>query len=441
MIESLGDWQRTHYSKEITPEMDEDVVIVMGWTRALRKIGKITFIQLADREGYIQIKAEEGEVKPEILKKIDLLGREYVIAVRGSIEKNKEAPNGVEIIPMNIKILNTSEAPLPLEIVTKKTPAELPTRLNARFLDLRKPETAAIFDVSDTLKISFMNHFDKLRFVNINPPLIITAASEGGAELFKLKYFDKEAFLAQSPQLYKQIIMASGLDKVSIVTPVFRAEPHETTRHINEAIQMDIEVAFIKDEEDVLKYYDSFMEFAIREVKKRCSESLKILKINLETIKTPIKRVTYDEALDILKKNFKINIKWGQDLTPEAERKLCEVHNPVLITKWPTDVRSFYCMAEPGEERKCRAFDLLYNGIEISSGAQRIHVLGDLVKALKRKKLPVKSFEPYLNAFKYGMPSHGGWSIGLERFTMSILKLSNIKEATLFPRTKERLTP
>ncbi len=441
MIEDLGDWQRTYYSKEITPEMDEDVVIVMGWVRAIRKVVKIIFMQLADREGYIQIKAKEDETQQEILKKIHMLAREYVIAVRGSVENNKEAPNGVEIIPMNIKILNKSDSPLPLEIVIKKTPAELPTRLDARFLDLRKPETAAVFDVSDTLKISFMNYFDRLGFININTPLIISAASEGGAELFKLKYFNKEAYLAQSPQLYKQMVMASGLDKVSIVTPVFRAEPHETTRHINEAIQMDIEVAFIRDEEDVLKFYDDFLDFAIKEVKRRCSRSLKILNLEIENIKTPIKRITYDEALDILKKRFKINIKWGKDLTPEAERKLCEIHNPVIVTKWPTDIRSFYCMPEPEDKRKCRGFDLLYNGIEVSSGAQRIHILNDLVSSLKVKRLPVKSFESYLNAFKYGMPSHGGWSIGLERLTMAISKLRNIKEATLFPRTKERLTP
>ncbi|MFQ6010451.1 MAG: aspartate--tRNA(Asn) ligase, partial [Candidatus Aenigmatarchaeota archaeon] len=360
--------------------------------------------------------------------------------VKGTVKANKEAPHGFEIIPREARILNMAEAPLPMEVVTKKTPAELPTRLDARFIDLRKPEVATIFNIADTLKISFLNYFDSKGFININPPIIIGAASEGGAELFPVKYFDREAYLNQSPQLYKQILMAAGFDKVSIVTPVFRAEPHDTPRHLNEAIQMDIEVAFVRDEEDALKWYDEVIPHMIEQVKKKCGNALKILEFDLPVPKKPLKRITYDEALEILKKKG-IKLKWGEDFTPEAEKRICQEFNPVIITKWPTALRSFYSMPEPGNPKICRAYDVLYNGIEISSGAQRIHIYKDLMEAFKRKGLSTKGFEFYLDSFRFGAPPHGGWSIGLERLTMALLKLSTIREATLFPRTKERLTP
>lgn len=440
MIENLGDWQRTHYSNEIKPEMDNNEVIVMGWVRELRDIGKLKFIKLADREGFIQITAKGGEVKPNLIKKIECLGREYVIAVKGIVKRNKEAPRGIEIIPIDIKILNTSEKPLPLELETKKTPAELKTRLDARVLDLRKPEVAAIFNISDTLKRSFFDYFDDQGFIDVNTPLIVGAAAEGGATLFKIDYFGKDAYLNQSPQLYKQMLLASGFDKVSIVSHVFRAEPHETVRHVNEIIQMDIEEAFVRDEEDVLKHFDGYFIYFIDNLNKLCKDDFEILKKEIPFIETPIKRITYDDALNLLKKN-KISLRWGEDLIPEAEKKLCEIFNPVIITKWPSEVKPFYCMKEPNNPKITRGFDLLFNGIEISSGAQREHRYEELVKNMKEKKLDPKDFKFYLDAFLYGCPPHAGWSIGLERLTMALLNLKNIREATLFPRTKERLFP
>ncbi len=449
MIEDIGDWKRTHYSKQVTPEMDEQQVIVMGWVRAIRKIGQIIFIQLADREGFIQITARPEKIKEVITKervaqpvldKIGQLGREYVIAVRGTVEANKEAPGGREIIPMNIRILNTSDAPLPLEIVTKKTPAELPTRLDARILDLRKPEVAAIFKISEVLKRSFFDYFEDLGFIDVNTPLIVGAAAEGGASLFRIFYFDKEAYLNQSPQLYKQMLLASGFDKVSIVGHVFRAEPHETVRHINEIIQMDVEEAFIENEEDVLKYFDGYFNYFIEELKKRCKSQFEILDKEIPAVKTPIDRITYDEALELLKEND-IKMRWGEDFTPEAEKKICEFHNPVIITRWPSVIKPFYCMKDSDNPKYCRGFDLLFNGTEISSGAQREHRYDELVKNMKEKRLNPKDFKFYLEAFRFGMPPHCGWSIGLERLTMTLLNLKNIREAVLFPRTKERLFP
>ncbi len=434
------EWQRTHYSKEVNPEMDNQEVIVMGWVRELRDMGKLKFIKLADREGFIQITVKKGDVKPELIEKVETLGREDVIAVKGTVKKNKEAPGEREIIPIDIKILNVAEKPLPLEMETKKTPALLDTRLDQRPLDLRKPEVMAIFKVSDFLKRSFFEYFHNKGFIDLNTPLIVGAAAEGGATMFKLDYFGRDAFLNQSPQLYKQMVLASGFDKVTIISHVFRAEPHDTYRHLNEIIQMDEEEAFIRDEEDVLKNFDGYLEFIFDKINEKCADSLEILKFKPQKIEFPIKRLTYDETLKELKKNG-VEIAWGEDLTPEAEKVICGIFNPVIVTKWPVKVKPFYCMREPDNPKITRGFDLLFNGLEISSGSQREHRYDELIKNIKEKGLKPKDFEFYTNIFKYGMPPHGGWSIGLERLTMTLLKLANIKESSLFPRTRERLIP
>ena len=436
MIENIGDWQRTHYSNDINPELDGKEVVVMGWVRELRDLGKIKFVKLADREGFIQVIAKDN-LPEDLVNKIEGLGREDVVAVKGIVKKNKEAPNGIEIVPEEVRILNESDTPLPLELETKKTPAELVTRLNARYLDLRKHEIAAIFKVSDYLKRSFFQYFQKQGFIDLNTPIIVEAAAEGGATMFPLKYFDKKAFLNQSPQLYKQMVLASGFDKVTIVSRVFRAERHDTPRHLNELVQMDMEEAFIRDEEDVLKHFDGYLKFAIENVQNNCADSLEKLDIKIQNIDFPTKRITYDDALKELKNNG-VTIKWGEDLTPEAEKKLCELYNPVIITKWPAVIKPFYCMKEG---KYCRGFDLLFNGTEISSGAQREHRYEELVKNMKEKGLKPKDFLFYLDAFRYGMPPHAGWSIGLERMTMTLLKLMNIRESSLFPRTRDRLMP
>jgi aspartyl-tRNA synthetase len=258
--------------------------------------------------------------------------------------------------------------------------------------------------------------------------------------MFKIDYFGKDAFLNQSPQLYKQMVLASGFDKVTVVSHVFRAEPHDTYRHLNEVLQMDIEEAFIRDEEDVLKHFDEYLRFVIENINKNCADSLEVLKFKVQSIDFPIKRLTYNETLKELGKNH-IKISWGEDLTPEAERKICEIFNPIIITKWPAKIKPFYCMKEEDDPKLTKGFDLLFNGIEISSGAQREHRYDELIKNIKEKGLNPKDFKFYLDAFRYGMPPHAGWSIGLERFTMALLKLPNIRETSLFPRTTERLLP
>lgn len=426
------------YSNELVKMCGKNVNVA-GWVRTIRDIGKTKFLILADRSGTIQITAKKNEVSDEILKIISSLGREDVISVFGNVKKCEQAPKGIEIIPNTIELLAKAEVPLPLE-TDPKIKSNLDTRLDYRFLDLRKPENKAIFRIKDVIQRSFVKYLEGQGFILVNTPVIVAAATEGGTNLFPISYFEREAFLGQSPQLYKQMLMASGLDKVAIVVPVFRAEEHDTSFHLNESIQMDIEMAFVEDEEDVLKYMEGVVNYIYKKVKEDCDEELKLLNRNLVVPKLPVKRLTYDEAIEIAKKD-KIKIKWGEDLTPEAQRAICKRFDPVIIKKWPTDVRAFYAMPEPGNRKICRGYDMLIDGIEICSGAQRIHNYKELVEEMKRRKMNPENFKFYLDAFRYGMPSHAGWSFGLERLTMIITGLKNIRECVLFPRDRKRLAP
>ena len=427
---------RTHYSNEITEKMDKKKVTVAGWTRIVREHGSLKFLILADRFGSVQITAKKGETDDKLLKQITSLDKEDVITVSGTVKKNKQAPGSVEIMPDKIYVLNKSKTPLPLDFKVK---ANLDTRLDYRFLDMRKPEVRAIFRIKDVIQRSFVRYLENEGFVLMNSPVIVAAATEGGTNLFPISYFDKEAFLGQSPQLYKQMLMASGLDKVAIVIPVFRAEEHDTSQHLNETTQMDIETAFVKDEQDVLKYMSEVVTFIYKQVAKECNEELKLLDRKLE-IPKQVKQLTYDEALKIVQKAG-IKQEWGEDFTPEAQRVLNKKFNPLITTKWPTDIRAFYSMPEPKNEKICRAYDMIIDGIEVCSGAQRIHKYDELVKQMKKRNMNPDNFEFYLNAFRYGMPPHAGWSFGLERLTMVIAGIKNIRECMLFPRDRKRLTP
>jgi nondiscriminating aspartyl-tRNA synthetase len=427
---------RSHYSKDVL-EKGAGSVIVSGWVRNIRSLGNLKFVMLADRYGELQITAKKGEVDEKLMEHFNTLGKEDVIKVSGEAKKNKMAPGGVEIVPKEIKIIAKSESPLPLDIKIK---SNLDTRLDYRFLDLRRPESSAIFRIKDVIQRSFVQYLEKQDFVLMNTPVIVAAATEGGTNLFPILYFEKEAFLGQSPQLYKQMLMASGFDKVCIVVPVFRAEEHDTNRHLNETTQMDIETAFVEDEQDALKYMQGVIHHIYKKVSLECKDELDILGRKLDVPKFPVKQITYDNALKSLKKEG-IKIEWGDDLNPEAERTICRKYNPVIITKWPTDIRSFYSMPEPGNEKICRTYDMLIDGIEACSGAQRIHDHSQLVKEMERRKMNPKNFKFYLNAFRYGMPPHAGWSFGLERLSMIITGAKNIRECALFPRDRKRLTP
>lgn len=409
--------------------------LLKGWVYDVRSLSNVGFILLRDCSGIVQC---VGKGK-EVLKKILSLSLESVIWVRGKVRKaNVKADfvrKDVEVEILELGILNKAEK-LPIQVNEKSVRADLSKRLDYRFLDVRKPKVQAIFKIQSTIANAFREFFYNNGFIEIQPPGIIACSTEGGTDLFEVKYFDKKAYLAQSPQLYKQL-MAISFEKVFSTSPVWRAEKHDTSKHINEIRQMDIEVAF-EDDIGIMKYLEEVVKFIVSEIIKKCQKELEILDLNL---KVPgAKYLTYAEAIKLLNKNgFKL--KFGEDFDPEAERRLCELFpNKIIFTyEWPTEMKPFYIW--PKENGLSGGFDAVYGGVEISSGGQRIHVPKILIQQLKAKGLNPKNFKWYIDAFRYGAPMHSGWSIGLERLTYAICNLDNIREATLFPRDRKRLTP
>ncbi len=436
---------RTHYSSQITEELNGQRVKVAGWVWEIKDLGGIKFLWIRDREGIVQVTAPKKKVDPEIFKLIPKLNSEDVIAVEGVVNFTPKAKLGFEILPEKIEILSRSESPLPLD-PTGKVKAELDTRLDNRFMDLRRPEVMAIFRIRSNVFKAVRDFFHSQGFIEIHTPKIIATATEGGTELFPMKYFEKDAFLAQSPQLYKQIMMATGLDRVYEIAPIFRAEEHNTTRHLNEAWSIDAEMAFIENEEEVMEVLENLVAHAINYVREHNEKELKILDFELEEPKLPFPRVTYDRALEILADLGK-EIPWGEDIDTEGERLLGKymLENEgaplYFIYRYPSEAKPFYIMKYDDKPEISRAFDLEYRGVEITSGGQREHRVDVLTEQIREKGLNPASFEFYLKAFRYGMPPHGGFGLGAERLIKQMLDLNNIREVILFPRDRRRLTP
>ena len=412
---------------------------VNGWVEEIRNLGGIKFIKLHTPSGDIQITLPRKKVSRKIFDLVDKITRQSSISVEGDLRKNKEAPGGREIIPKKIEILGLAETPLPLD-PSGKTQAELETRLNWRFLDLRNDKTLSIFKVQNDILRTFREFLRNEGFIEIQPPSIIASASEGGADLFPIPYFEKKAFLAQSPQLYKQMC-AISLGKVFTIVPVWRAEKFNKPTHLNEIRQMDVEMAFIDSEEDVMEVLERLFIHILKSVKKNCKEELKILKRKINIPKIPLRRISYTQAVEALKKRGE-RIEWGDDFSKLQEEKLSEIFGDAFFLKgWPTQAKTFYTMPYEDNPKICHAFDLIHNGLEIASGTQRIHDPDLLMKQIKRFGLNPKNFEYYVNCFRYGAPPHAGWSIGLERITMTITGMKNIRECCMFPRDRNRLTP
>jgi aspartyl-tRNA synthetase len=407
---------------------------IKGWVHDTRNLSKVKFLVLRDKSGIIQVTAIKNQTPEKIFEELDKIPRESVVSIEGKSVKNKQAPGGVEINPEKLEIISKAEHPLPID-VSDFSKTELPKRLDYRFLDFHRRKEQAIFKIQTELAFSFREFFYKKDFIEIQNPCIISAASEGGTELFPVQYFEKKAFLAQSPQLYKQML-ACSMEKTVTITPVFRAEKHNTTRHINEIRQMDIEMAFA-DQTGVMKELEEVVKYMIKNVIEKCKKELDLLEVKLKVPKGIY--LSYEEAIK------KVGGKLGEDFTPEQERQLCDMYpgDLVFTHSWPSSIKPFYIMPK-GEDPKAKSsegFDALYGGVEISSGGQRIHIPELLIERLKAKKLNPKNFEDYINSFRYGAPPHGGWSIGLERLTQIVCGLDNVKEATMFPRDRDRLTP
>jgi len=411
-----------------------ETLTIAGWVARTRDLAKIKFIVLRDKTGEIQITVKDLGLYPS-----DGLGREDVIAVTGKAIQSRIANAGIEFFPEKIEVVNKSKQPLPVDI-SETSQSELETRLNWRFLDFRAPQTRAIFTIQDRLLSTFRGWLTEKGYIEIQPPCIISSASEGGADLFDLPYFEKKAYLAQSPQLYKQMC-AISFEKVFTVTPIWRAEKFNTPTHLNEVRQMDIEQAFA-DDEIVMKVLESVLVDMLRSVKENCPEELKMLNRDLLVPKLPFRRVTYTEAIEMLQRTGE-KINWGDDFTKQQEKMMMELigEQAFFLKDWPAAQKAFYSMPYDDNPEVVHAFDCIYGGIEISSGTQRIHIPKLLRERISKKGLSPENFENYIEAFAYGAPPHAGWSIGLERLTMMVAGKDNIRECCMFPRDRERLVP
>lgn len=429
--------KRTCLTSQVNEQLNKEVVLT-GWVHDVRALGGIAFLLLRDMEGIVQVTAPKSKTPANVLKEIGTLHQEDVVSVRGTVVPSKIAKGGLEVIPSDIEIINRSGTPLPLDPRGVQNTL-LDTRLNWRFLDFRSEESRAVFRIQSRILRSFRDFFSGRGFIEIQPPVIIASASEGGAELFSLKYFEKDAFLAQSPQLYKQMC-AISFEKVFAVLPVFRAEKFEQPTHLNEVRQMDIEQAFATDQE-VMATLEEFLAECVETVRSSCGVELEKLGQKLDPIRLPLKRVKYEEAIAVLRKGGE-EIRVGDDFSKTQEKKLSGLvgESVFFIVDWPVELKAFYAMPDPNG-KTCRAFDVIYEGLEIASGTQRIHLPELLAKQLKAKGLDPESFRSYIDAFRYGAPYHSGWSVGLERLTMKMAGRENIREATMFPRDRNRLTP
>lgn len=437
-LDSIDDWVRTHYSVNVTPFMDGKEVTLFGWVQEIRDLGGIRFIILQDREGTIQVTVPRKKVSPEVLSKSDVLQKRYSVGVKGMVKKTAMSPRGVEVAPKEIRILSTAATQLPIDI-TGKTPANIEARLDARALDLCQERNIVAFKIQHHAIEAIRSYLFEKGFLEVHTPRIIASATEGGAALFNVDYFGEKAFLAQSPQLYKEQLVMS-LEKVFEIGPFFRAEESHTRRHLSEFVSVDIEQAFA-DAKEVMTLLEQVIQHACKTVKEKCANELSILKHKVEVPAVPFKRLTYDEVLNDLNKEG-VEVPWGEDIPTEAFRVLGKLQpNFYFITDWPTHSKAFYIKPREDKPELCEGFDLMWRWIEIVSGGTRIDEKDLLVNRLREKGLNPDSFKHHLQAFDYGMPPHAGWAIGLERLTMMLTGKKNIREVSLYPRDRMRLTP
>ncbi|MBW8351855.1 aspartate--tRNA(Asn) ligase [Bacillus sp. IITD106] len=415
----------------------EKVVLLQGWVKKIRHLGNLSFLILRDRTGVIQCVLEKDLAG----YKVDV---ESVVEIIGKLVETPKTELGVEVLVKEVKMLNTSDR-LPFEVNKKKLQVGLDQMLNERVISLRHERIQAIFNVQSTLVQAFSEFLIKNDFTQIFTPKIVSQGAEGGANVFKLPYFQKEAYLAQSPQFYKQMMVAGGLERVFEIAPVYRAEYHNSSRHLNEYISLDVEFGFIHDFQEVMKLETELLSYMFKKVAEMCEKELNLLQVTVPII-TEIPKITLSDAQHILKEKYRKESPEG-DLDTEGEKLLgkyvAETYNSdfVFITHYPKEARPMYTMPNKDNPRVTDSFDLLYKGLEITSGAQRIHEYNLLIASFEEKGLHVEDFQSYINTFRYGCPPHGGFAIGLERLVYKLLELSNVREASAFPRDCTRLIP
>ncbi|WP_294346081.1 aspartate--tRNA(Asn) ligase [uncultured Clostridium sp.] len=424
------------YIKDL--KVSEEEVLLKGWVHKIRDLAHVTFIMLRDKSGIIQLVCEKEQVKG--------LRLENSIEVIGVVKKSDKAIKGMEVAVSSINVVGKIYYDkLPFEIEGYKNKTGLETKLDYRTISLRIPKVKAIFKVQGEIEEAFKDYFKSHDFEQIHTPKIINSGTEGGSEMFTVNYFNRRAFLAQSPQFYKQMMVGAGFEKVFEVGHAYRAELHNTWRHLNEYVSLDVEMGFIKDESDLMDVEEDFLKYMFKHLRETCSKELELYGVEVpDELKIP--RIPLAEAQKMLFERYGKKSPVGNiDHEGEAllHKYIKEKYDSdfVFLTEYPVSKRPMYTMEDEEKPGFTKSFDLIYKGLEITTGGQRIHDYEMLKERIIAAKMKLEDFAFYLDTFKYGMPPHGGFAIGLERITMRVLELSNIREASLFPRDIKRLTP
>lgn len=419
-------------------DVSESTVLVKGWVHKIHELSTVSFVHLRDKTGIVQLVMDK-----EHSKKLRL---EMCIEAIGEKVVNEKAPGGLELDIKEITIIgDVFYEKLPFEINGFKQKVALEKQLDYRGLSLRRPKARAVFRIQEEITDAFKSFLRSQRFSEIHTPKLISSSTEGGSEMFTVDYFGRRAFLAQSPQFYKQMMVGAGFERVFEIAPAYRAELHGTWRHLSEYISLDVEMGFIKDETDIMDLEEAFLNYLYSALRKNCERELAMYNIELpETIKIP--RIPLAEAHNILLEKYNKKSPIGNiDAAGEVliSKYVKETYNCdfVFLTEYPVTKRPMYAMPDSENPSLTRSFDLIFKGLEITTGGQRIHNYEMLKENIVKFGLDPEDFNFYLETFKYGMPPHGGFAIGLERLTLKILDLENIREATLLPRDLKRLEP
>lgn len=430
------------YTSEVAARVGERVRLA-GWLHTLRRLGGINFLVLRDVRGMLQVVVDADDA----LATLEGLLPETVLAVEGTVVAEPQAPGGIELREPVFEILSPVRDALPFPLNKPEVKAGLPVFLDHATVGLRHPQKRALFRLSAAVMAGFRAALDGLGFTEIQTPKLVASATESGANVFAVDYFGQRAFLAQSPQFYKQV-MVGVFERVYEVAPVFRAEPHDTIRHINEYVSLDAEMGFIRDHRDVMAVLTRVVRGILAHLEANCAAELAALDVTLPVAPAEFPAIYFPDAQQLILDRWDEDCRGEPDLAPQHERWLGqwarEEHGSdfLFVTGYPMSKRPFYTHPNPADPRYSNSFDLLFRGAELVTGGQRLHLYQAYLDAAAAKGYAdLTPFEAYFEAFKHGMPPHGGFAIGLERFIMQLLGLDNIRLATLFPRDLNRLAP
>jgi nondiscriminating aspartyl-tRNA synthetase len=433
--------KRTHYTKDLAPGQ----ATISGWVSVVRDLGNVKFVILRDFYGIAQVTLKKGAVRDQLLDSVGKLNPEDVVTVQGSIVLRSNAPGGFELIPAELEVVSRSEPSLPVDI-SGKIESNLDVRLDWRVLDLRRQEVAAIFRIESKAVGAMQDYLEGKGFLHVFTPCLMGAASESGAEVFPVVYFEREAFLRQDPQLHRQLLIASGFDRLYDLGPNWRAEPSHTPRHICEHRACAAEFAFMEDESDMMRCEEDFVAYVLKRVADECEDDLKRLGKTVVQPKTPFPELRFPEVYEILAEAGK-QVEFGEDYDRESEQVLASFvkreydSDFFFVNRFPFAAKPFYVMRVEDDPQWARSVDLIYKGLEQSSGGQREHRYERIISQIREKGMNPENLEWFTKFFRYGVPPHGGFCLGVERLIMQLLDLGNVREAALFPRAPERLFP